>query len=88
MEMLGKIRGCTFAISCRHTDNQAHWVSVPGAAKMPTALLDWLTQHCHIGEPGNDSYPSQAISLAAQSRIKARLQKPRDGQGEPIGELF
>ncbi len=55
----------------------AEWSSAFGYAKMTTALLDRLTHHGHIVEPGNESYRFRHSSNEAKGRIKAREQARR-----------
>ena len=43
---------------------------------MTTALLDRLTQHCHIVETGNESYRFLHSTAVANGRIKARGRLP------------
>lgn len=59
-------------------------MSVFGDPKMAPALLDRLTQHCHIVETGNESYRFRHSSNTAKARIKSSEQA-RTLQQEDFG---
>lgn len=46
----------------------SEWAGVLGHAKMTTALRDRLTHHCHILDPGIDSFRFKANSATAKPR--------------------
>ena len=49
----------------------AEWSSVPGDARMTTALRDRLTHLCHIVETSNDSYGFRHSSREAEECIRS-----------------
>lgn len=85
--LLSKLQGKTSVVI---TTNRSFfkWSALFVDSKMSTALLAWLTHHCHRVETGNESYRFQHSRMAAKSRIEAREQKRKDFSIEATEEGF